>query len=111
MEMTSREIMDCLYNSDLKDKREYMRQILSVADFVKFAKVRPLPADNIAAYENAVRFVEETKPVEPVKDEKESSATSDSKSATGSPKTSKAESSDKTSKQNNAKEIKKGGEK
>ncbi len=63
MEMTTREIMECLYNSDLKDKREYMRQILSVADFVKFAKVRPLPADNIAAYENAVKFVEETKPV------------------------------------------------
>lgn len=70
MEMTSREIMDHLYNSDLKDKREYMRQILSVADFVKFAKVRPLPADNIAAYENAVRFVEETKPVVETPEEK-----------------------------------------
>lgn len=63
MEMTSREIMDHLYNSDVKDKRDYVRQILSVADFVKFAKVRPLPADNIAAYDNAVRFIEETKPV------------------------------------------------
>lgn len=63
MEMTSREIMDHLYNSDVKDKRDYVRQILSVADFVKFAKVRPLPADNIAAYENAVKFIEETKPV------------------------------------------------
>lgn len=63
MEMTTREIMDRLYESDIKDKREYMRQILNVADFVKFAKVRPLPADNIAAYENAVKFVEETKPV------------------------------------------------
>lgn len=62
MEMTSREIMDRLYDSDVKDKRDYVRQILSVADFVKFAKVRPLPADNIAAYENAVKFVEETKP-------------------------------------------------
>lgn len=62
MEMTTREIMERLYESDLKDKREYMRQILSVADFVKFAKVRPLPADNIAAYENAIKFVEETKP-------------------------------------------------
>lgn len=62
MEMTSREIMDHLYSSDVKDKRDYVRQILSVADFVKFAKVRPLPADNIAAYDNAVRFVEETKP-------------------------------------------------
>lgn len=68
MEMTSREIMDHLYNSDVKDKRDYVRQILSVADFVKFAKVRPLPADNIAAYENAVKFVEETKP-EPVAEE------------------------------------------
>lgn len=71
MEMTTREIMECLYNSDLKDKREYMRQILSVADFVKFAKVRPLPADNIAAYENAVKFVEETKPVAPAEDDQE----------------------------------------
>lgn len=62
MEMTSREIMDHLSKSDIRDKRDYMRQILSVADFVKFAKVRPLPADNIAAYENAVKFVEETKP-------------------------------------------------
>lgn len=69
MEMTTREIMDRLYESDLKDKREYMRQILSVADFVKFAKVRPLPADNIAAYENAVKFVEETKPVAPSPEE------------------------------------------
>lgn len=69
MEMTTREIMDRLYESDLKDKREYMRQILSVADFVKFAKVRPLPADNIAAFENAVKFVEETKPVAPAPDE------------------------------------------
>lgn len=63
MEMTSREIMDHLYDSDVKDKRDYVRQILNVADFVKFAKVRPLPADNIAAYDNAVKFVEETKPV------------------------------------------------
>ena len=65
MEMTSREIMDRLYDSDVRDKRNYVRQILSVADFVKFAKVRPLPADNIEAYNNAVKFVEETKPEPP----------------------------------------------
>ena len=62
MEMTSRQIIERLNNSDVKDKKEYIRQILSVADFVKFAKVRPLPADNIGAFENAVKFVEETKP-------------------------------------------------
>ncbi len=61
MEMTSRQIMDMLRsNPVIKDKREYMRRILDMADFVKFAKVRPLPADNISAYDNAVSFVEET---------------------------------------------------
>ncbi len=64
MEMTSRQIIDALSgNKEIKEKRGYVRQILNIADFVKFAKVRPLPADNIAAYDNAVRFVEETKPV------------------------------------------------
>ena len=63
MEMTSRQIMDKILESDLKDKKDYMKQILNVADFVKFAKVRPLPADSIAAYDNAVKFVEETIPV------------------------------------------------
>lgn len=70
MEMTSREIINSLNRSDVKDKRDYIRQILSVADFVKFAKVRPLPADNTAAFENAVRFVEETKPAPEIKDDK-----------------------------------------
>ena len=62
MEMTSRQIMEKIYESDLRDKRDYVKQILNVADFVKFAKVRPLPADSIAAYDNAVKFVEETIP-------------------------------------------------
>ena len=64
MEMTTRQIMDKIHESDLRDKRDYVKQILNVADFVKFAKVRPLPADSIAAYENARKFVEETIPVE-----------------------------------------------
>lgn len=40
-----------------------MRQILDVADFVKFAKMRPLTSDSIQSFENAMRFIEETKPV------------------------------------------------
>lgn len=64
MEMTTRQIMDKIYESDLRDKRDYVKQILNVADFVKFAKVRPLPADSIAAYENAKKFIEETIPVQ-----------------------------------------------
>ena len=35
-----------------------------MADFVKFAKLRPLPEDNESVIRNAVLFVEETKPVE-----------------------------------------------
>lgn len=40
-----------------------MRSILDMADFVKFAKVRPLPEDNIKSFENALNFVRGTKPV------------------------------------------------
>lgn len=68
-EMTSRQILAALSkNPETKDKRSYFRKILDMADFVKFAKVRPLPEDNITSYEDAVRFVEETKPV-PVPEE------------------------------------------
>lgn len=66
MEMTSRQIMQTLADqADVSDKRAYVRKILDVADFVKFAKVRPLPADNVEAFDNAVNFVKETVPVEP----------------------------------------------
>lgn len=65
MEMTSREIIQTLAdNKELIGKREYVRQILDVADYVKFAKLRPLPSDNIQAFDNAMKFIEETKPVD-----------------------------------------------
>lgn len=65
MEMTSAQIMDTLKGQkDLDSQKDYVEQILRVADFVKFAKMRPLPDDNIEAFTNALRFVEETKPVE-----------------------------------------------
>lgn len=68
-EMTSRQILNAIgKNKEIADKRTYFRQILDMADFVKFAKVRPLPEDNILAYDNALRFVKETKPVDPPAD-------------------------------------------
>lgn len=65
MEMTTRQIIDKL-SSDvrIKDKREYVRQVLDMADFVKFAAVRPLPDDNVKSFDNVMKFVEETKPEE-----------------------------------------------
>ncbi|MDE6018117.1 MAG: hypothetical protein K2G85_04815 [Muribaculaceae bacterium] len=81
MEMTSRQIMQTLADqSDVKEKRGYVRKILDVADFVKFAKVRPLPADNVEAYDNAVNFVNETIPSDPkIDSEMSETQTSDKK--------------------------------
>ena len=41
-----------------------MKEILEMADFVKFAKLKPAPDDNESAMRNAVSFVEETRPQE-----------------------------------------------
>lgn len=82
MEMTSRQIMQTLADqSDVREKRGYVRKILDVADFVKFAKVRPLPADNVEAFENAVNFVKETIEKDPEPDEGEQPAKVDEESS------------------------------
>lgn len=73
LEMTSNQIISTLSgNKEVSSKREYIRQILDMADFVKFAKLRPLPEDNIDAYNNALRFIEETKPVSSDQDSEQS---------------------------------------
>lgn len=64
MEMTSTQIISVLNSrEETKIPNKYMRQILEIADFVKFAKVRPLPDDNVKSYQSAVQFVEDTKPL------------------------------------------------
>lgn len=69
MEMTSSQILLALKeNETTKLPEKYISQILEVADFVKFAKVRPLPEDNIASFKSAVQFVEDTRPVENLTD-------------------------------------------
>ena len=66
MEMTSSEILEALKaNEETRLTRRYMSEILSMADFVKFAKVRPLPDDNVKTFRSAMQFVEDTRPVEP----------------------------------------------
>ncbi len=68
MEMTSTEIINALEALPAAEavSPAEMRKVLNMADFVKFAKVRPLPEDNAKVYDAAVRFVEDTKVVEPV---------------------------------------------
>lgn len=65
MEMTSTQIVRALSGNEVtRQPNRYMRNILQIADFVKFAKVRPLPDDNVRSFNEALQFVEETKPVE-----------------------------------------------
>ncbi len=67
MEMSSTQIIDTLrHNKETRPGSDLMKQILEIADFVKFAKVRPLPDDNIKAFNSAVKFVEDSKPLPPV---------------------------------------------
>lgn len=69
MEMTTTQILSTLRsNPETKDNQPRIKQILEIADFVKFANVRPLPDDNIKTFNNVVSFVEDTKPV-PVEEE------------------------------------------
>lgn len=70
MEMSSTQIIDTLrHNKETRPGSDLMKQILEIADFVKFAKVRPLPDDNIKAFNSALKFVEDSKPLPPAEPE------------------------------------------
>lgn len=67
MEMTSGEILDLIRkNTEAQSVYDNLRQILSLADFVKFAKMKPLPDENDLSLMNAYLFVNQTK-IEEVK--------------------------------------------
>ena len=75
MEMTSSQIVRTIESRDeVKMSARLMRQILEIADFVKFAKVRPLPEDNVKSFNSAMQFVEDTKPVPDENDENDESS-------------------------------------
>lgn len=63
MEMSSTQILRSLReNPETRGNQTRIQQILELADFVKFAKVRPMPDDNIKTFNSAVQFVEDTRP-------------------------------------------------
>lgn len=65
MEMTSGEILDVLCKeSEAKPVYENLKQILQLSDFVKFAKMHPLPDENDLSLTNAYLFVNQTKKIE-----------------------------------------------
>lgn len=71
MEMSTTQILQTLRQNPLtRDNQPRVKQILELADFVKFANIRPLPDDNIKTFNNVYQFVEDTKPApEPSEDE------------------------------------------
>lgn len=78
MEMSSTQILSTLRaNPETRDNQPRIKQILEIADFVKFANVRPLPDDNIKTFNNVVAFVEDTKPLPPAEEENNDKPASD----------------------------------
>ena len=64
VEMTSTEIIATLKaNGETKAVDQQLAMILEMADYVKFAAQKPLADDNEVAYQRAVNFVEQTRPV------------------------------------------------
>ena len=62
LEMTSGEILDKIKeHSEADTSYDNLKQILIVADFVKFAKYNPLPDENELSLTNAYLFVNNTK--------------------------------------------------
>ncbi|MEN0054681.1 MAG: BatD family protein [Mucilaginibacter sp.] len=61
MEQTSDEIFASLRYMDITDEnRNALRQVLILADLVKFAKEKPAPFENEQSMDNAVAFVKKT---------------------------------------------------
>ncbi len=75
LEQTTEETLDALKHIELRDEdaNEKLKQILELADFVKFAKLKPLPDENELSMTNALFFVNQTKEevIKSLKEEKE----------------------------------------
>jgi hypothetical protein len=64
MEQTTDEILYSLNKYEEARGSEFiLKQILTTADLVKFAKYQPLPDENSLSLKNAYEFIEKTKPV------------------------------------------------
>ena len=67
MEMTSGEILNSIRQiSDVDSVYDNLKQILSTADLVKFAKYKPYPDENDLSMVNAYFFVNQTKEPDPI---------------------------------------------
>ena len=61
MEMVSSDILEELSSKEIPhEMREKLRELLLIADLVKFAKWDPMPTDHDLCFKNAREFVEKT---------------------------------------------------
>lgn len=64
VEMTTYEILNAFKNLDVDEKNSSgLKQMLELADLVKFAKQRPLPLEHDRSIKDAIDFVTETIPI------------------------------------------------
>lgn len=72
MEMTTSEILACLKkHREWRDANKIVKEVLELADFVKFAKMSPQPEDNERVMRRVTEYVELTRPQpEPQEDPK-----------------------------------------
>lgn len=64
LEMTSKQILDAIENSaEIKNYKHNISEILGIADFVKFAKIKPTTDENKKSFSGVSEFVENTKPI------------------------------------------------
>jgi hypothetical protein len=68
-ELTSHELLDSIQSKKLivGELFNKLSQILSTADLAKFAKFKPLPAENDLCFKDTYRLVDETKKIQQVK--------------------------------------------
>ena len=65
IEMTTTQILKALdSNIEVADKKDRLKEVLDIADFVKFAKVLPTSDENVKAFNDVESFVELTKPIQ-----------------------------------------------
>ncbi len=64
MEETSFEILEDWkqHKGAIPELHDHLRQLLNLADLVKFAREKPLPSDNEVNLDNAYEFIRQTKP-------------------------------------------------
>ncbi|MCD0489281.1 hypothetical protein LPB86_13655 [Pedobacter sp. MC2016-14] len=71
LEQTTEEIFKSLRNKDISDDdRKNLKELLVLADLVKFAKEKPLSTENEQSMESAINFIKNTRQIETVTENK-----------------------------------------